>query len=111
MRNVLSTVLALVATTMIFLTVTIKQSFRRWFGLKSLFFSYINEAQHVNTFHIPENIQRRFKRIMFWRTMFKRPFIFEKSAQKIHADMLSFIKLKNWNPSESRKLDIIEWDE
>jgi hypothetical protein len=58
MQNLVTTTLALFGTATIFVLVTVKQGFRRWFGLKGFFFAYINEAQHNSTFHIPASIQK-----------------------------------------------------
>jgi hypothetical protein len=109
MQNLVTTTLALFGTATIFLLVTMKQGFRRWFGLKGFFFAYINETQHNRNFHIPARTQRRFKRIMFWRTLSKNPFLWEKSAQRVHEDMMAQIKSNNWRPAQVSKPDVLEW--
>lgn len=109
MQNLITTTLALLGTVAVFIVVTLKQGFRRWFGLKGLFYAHINETQHSKDFHIPAGIQKRFKRIMFWRTLTKNPFLWEESAQRVHEDMMAYIRSKKWKPVPTAKPDVLEW--
>ena len=79
--------------------------------MKSLFSPHLNDIQYDNKFHIPADIQRRFKRIMFWRTMLKNPFLWEQSAQKAHEDMMAYIERNGWTPSDADKPDALNWDD
>jgi hypothetical protein len=111
MREFLSTVSALAVTNAIFSVVSAKQLVRRQFGLKSLRSSHINDIQHSDTFHIPDDIQRRFRRLMFWRTMMKDPYLWQEDAQKVHEDMVSHIKQMGWKPPAPAKIDRLDWND
>lgn len=109
MQNLVATVLALPATALIFTLVSLKQGARRWFGLKGLFFPQINDTQHNSNVHIPASVQRRFKRIFFWRTLLRNPFLWEESAQRVHEDMMAHIRKSNWKPAVPTTPNIVEW--
>jgi len=110
-QSLAANVVAFFVTCIVFVVVTVKQGFRRWFGLKGLFFPQINDTIHNSGFHIPSDIQRRFRRVMFWRTMFKNPFLWEKSAQRVHEDMMGYIRQNNWKPVPTTTPDVVEWSD
>lgn len=109
MQSLITNILTFLVTALIFAVVTLKQGIRRWFGLKGLLFPQINEKLHSSDFQIPPKIQRKFKRIMFWRTMFKNPFLWEQSAQQVHEEMMACIRNNNWQPAPARKPDVLNW--
>jgi hypothetical protein len=109
MEDLVSDAMALAATTAFFSLVTAKHGRRRWLGLKDMLSPRINETRSDDTFHIPDEIQRRFRRIMFGRTMLKNPFLWQESAQRLHDDMLEHVRRNGWQPARARSLDVVEW--
>src|ERR1700733_1656953 len=109
MRRLVANALTFLITSIVFLVVTAKQGFRRWFGLKGLFLPQINDTLHESGFRIPGHIERRFRRIMFWRTMTKNPFLWQKSAQKVHEDMMAYVKSNGWKPNRPATPDVLDW--
>ena len=82
-----------VITGMLGTVVMAKQAYKRLLGIRSLFDHHINDHVHdYDGFHVPSNVQRKFKRVLFWRIALNRPHLFQGLAQQLHDDFLHYIK-------------------
>jgi hypothetical protein len=111
----ITSALAWAATSAIFSAVGLRHGARRWLGVKSLLSPQINETpatgRTASEFNVPADIQRRFRSIMFRRTMRRDPFLDEAAAQRVHEDMLSHIRRSGWQPAAPRVPDSLDWED
>src|SRR5438309_1556488 len=109
MQHMMSSTLAFAAACAVFSVVSARQARRRWLGLKTLLEPRLNGTRSGDDFHVPPDIQRRFRRIMFWRAMREDPFLLTEEAQRVHEDMMSHIKKNKWGPASPRRPDVMAW--